>query len=78
MATRTPSIPNGFANGGQVSVASQDVNIQVINQSSQQVKARQEQDPRTGVIQVILEDLNRGGPISRGINGITGTGRAAR
>jgi hypothetical protein len=75
--TRSPSVPQGFATGGMVSPASSsgDVNIQVINNSSQPVTAKQEQDPRTGLVSLILEDLNRGGPISRGINGITGTGR---
>lgn len=75
VATRTPSVPNGFANGGQITKASQDVNINVINQSSQPVRARQEQDPRTGIIQVILEDIQRGGPVSRSINKITSTSR---
>lgn len=75
MVNRKPSVPQGFANGGMVAGA-QDVTVNVINNSSQPVRARQDQDPRTGVIQVILEDLQRGGPISRGINGVTGTGRA--
>jgi hypothetical protein len=74
--TRSPSVPQGFATGGMVSPASSsDVNIQVINNSSQPVTAKQEQDPRTGLVSLILEDLNRGGPISRGINAVTGTGR---
>lgn len=78
LVTRKPNVTPGFAAGGQVRVASNDVNINVINNSSQPVRARQEQDPRTGVIQVILEDLQRGGPISRNINSITGTGRSVR
>lgn len=78
LVTRKPKMAPGFATGGQVTVASNDVNINVINNSSQPVRARQEQDPRTGVIQVILEDLQRGGPISRNINSITGTGRSVR
>ena len=73
---RQPVVPQRFATGGMVSPASSsDVNIQVINNSSQPVTAKQEKDPRTGLVSLILEDLNRGGPISRGINGITGTGR---
>jgi hypothetical protein len=76
LVTRKPKVAPGFATGGQVTVASNDVTVNVINNSSQPVKARQEQDPRTGVVQVILEDLQRGGPISRSINSVTGTGRA--
>jgi hypothetical protein len=76
LVTRKPKVTPGFANGGQVTVASSDVTVNVINNSSQPVRARQEQDPRTGITQVILEDFQRGGPISRNINAITGTGRA--
>lgn len=76
LVTRKPKVAPGFANGGQVTVASNDVTVNVINNSSQPVRARQEQDPRTGVVQVILEDLQRGGPISRNINAVTGTGRS--
>lgn len=78
LVTRKPKVVPGFATGGQVTVATNDVTVNVINNSSQPVKARQEQDPRTGVVQVILEDLQRGGPISRNINSITGTARSVR
>lgn len=76
LVARQPRVVPGFATGGQVSVSSNDVTVNVINNSSQPVRARQEQDPKSGVIQVILEDLQRGGPISRNINAVTGTGRA--
>jgi hypothetical protein len=75
---RTPSVPaRGFANGGMVSPASASGSgdITIINNSSQPVQARKEVDPKTQLVSLFLEDLNRGGPISRGINGITGTGR---
>lgn len=78
LVTRKPKMAPGFATGGQVTVATNDVTVNVINNSSQPVRARQEQDPRTGITQVILEDLQRGGPISRNINSITGTGRSVR
>jgi hypothetical protein len=70
-------VPQRFATGGLVSPASASGNgdITIINNSSQPVQARKEVDPKTQLVSLFLEDLNRGGPMSRGINGITGTGR---
>ena len=75
--SRAPYVQK-FAMGGPVQAGQAgDVNVQVINQSSQPVNARQERDPVTGFVQIFLSDMSRGGPMSRSINQITGTGRSA-
>jgi len=60
-----------FADGGLVSAGTGNIQVNVINNSSQPVSAKSTRiaDPRGAVINVVLEDLRDNGPISKQMQG---------
>jgi hypothetical protein len=78
--TRSPVVPQKFANGGMVSPpasANGNGDITIINNSSVPVQARREVDPKTQALSIFLEDLQRGGKASKAISQAFGIPRAA-
>lgn len=68
---------NGFAEGGLVTSAAQAPQVIIQNQGTQKQAVSQETDPSTGVTTIILDDLQRNGPISKAMSGTFGMGRKA-
>ena len=70
-----PSAIPKFADGGLVTGAGQAPQVVIENNGSAKQVASQEFDPKTAITTIVLEDLGRNGPMSRGIQSTFGMKR---
>lgn len=68
-------MPNEFANGGAVSSSSGQIGVEIINNGSGKEVAEASYDPKTMVVSVVLEDLNKNGPLAKGLSSTFGIRR---
>lgn len=69
------SLPNEFANGGAVSSNGSGIGVEIINNGSGKEVTEASYDPKTMVVSVVLEDLNKNGPLSKGLSSTFGMRR---
>lgn len=70
-----PSALPKFADGGMVSSPGQAPQIVIENSGSEKRVASSEYDPKTAITTIILEDLGRNGPVSKGLQSTFGMKR---
>lgn len=70
-----PSAIPKFADGGLVTGSGQAPQVVIENNGSAKQVASQEFDPKTAITTIVLEDLGRNGPMSRGIQSTFGMKR---
>lgn len=68
-------MPNEFANGGVVSSSSSQIGVEIINNGSGKEVTEASYDPKTMVVSVVLEDLNKNGPLAKGLSSTFGIRR---
>lgn len=71
----SPSPVAKFADGGVVTSSSQAPQVVIENSGSEKQVASTQYDPKTAITTIILEDLGKNGPVSRGIQNTFGMKR---